>query len=209
MLDLEPNALARPQSAAIAEAEQNARLEARGHRQQPLHLVDAHHQRKLLRLTNVIDLFRKIQSPQGHPQQEPQRGHDAIASANDHVRLSQLQLEAADILKGGGIRGSLQKRRKPLAAEDVAPLRSCAELARIHVFDHTLTQRGDSLGCHRQLLSWKRLLTPSSSRQGASPATRDLASGDSAQHQPTAATIAKRFSAVTDADMQPPMKCSG
>jgi trehalose-6-phosphate synthase len=50
------------------------------------------------------------------------------------------------------IRGSLQKRCKPLAAEDVAPLRSCAELARIHVFDHTLTQRGDSFGCHRQLV---------------------------------------------------------
>ena len=58
----EPHDLARPQSAAIAEAEQNARLEACGHRQQSLHLVDAHHQRKLLRLTNVIDLFRKIQS---------------------------------------------------------------------------------------------------------------------------------------------------
>src|SRR5262245_16903344 len=45
VLDLEPHDLARPQSAAIAEAEQNARLEAAGHRQQALHLVDAHHQR--------------------------------------------------------------------------------------------------------------------------------------------------------------------
>src|ERR1700674_3110047 len=57
MLDLEPHDLARPQSAAIAEAEQNARLQAAPHRQQSLDLVDAHYQRKLLRLTNVIDLF--------------------------------------------------------------------------------------------------------------------------------------------------------
>jgi hypothetical protein len=27
----------------------------------------------------------------------------------------------------------------------------CTELARVHVFDHTLTQRGDSFGCHRHL----------------------------------------------------------
>src|SRR5437016_14237132 len=50
MLDLEPHDLARPQSAAIAKAEQDARLEACGHRQQPLRLVRAHHQWKLLRL---------------------------------------------------------------------------------------------------------------------------------------------------------------
>jgi hypothetical protein len=47
----------------------------------------------------------------------------------------------------------LQKRSKPLTAADVAPLRSRAELARIHIFNHTLTQRGDSFGCHKQLLS--------------------------------------------------------
>ena len=40
------------------------------------------------------------------------------------------------------------------------------------LFDHTLTERGDSLGCHRQLLSWMRLMTPRSSTQGASPSTQ-------------------------------------
>src|SRR5438477_12236602 len=59
MLDLEPYDLARAQSAAITETQQNACLEAAGHRQQSLHLVDAHHQRKLPRLTDVINLFRK------------------------------------------------------------------------------------------------------------------------------------------------------
>src|SRR5215470_8207563 len=53
MLDLEPHDLARPQSAAIAETEHNPRLEACGHRQQSLDLLRAHHQRKLLRLTDV------------------------------------------------------------------------------------------------------------------------------------------------------------
>jgi hypothetical protein len=153
MLDLEPHDLARPQSAAIAEAEQNARLQAAPHRQQSLDLVDAHHQRKLLRLTKVIDLFGQIQSPQRHPQQEPKPSHDAVAGTNAHACLSQVQLEPADIIKGRCVRRSLQKRREPLAAADVASLRARAELARIHIFNHTLTQRGDRFGCHRQLLS--------------------------------------------------------
>jgi hypothetical protein len=96
----------------------------------------------------VIDLFRKVQSPQRHPEQEPQPSHDAVAAANAQARLGQVQLEAADILKGRCIRGSLEKRREPLAAEDVASLCSRSELAGVHVFDHTLTQRGDSRGCH-------------------------------------------------------------
>src|ERR1700681_1830391 len=196
MLDLEPHDLARPQSTAIADPEQNARLETDRDRQQSLDLSDAHHQRKPLWLTNVIDLLRKVQSPQRHPEQEPQPSHDAVAGANTHVRFCQVQLEAADILKGRGIRGSLQKCREPLAAADVASLRTRAELARGHILDHTLTQRGDSLGCHRQLLSWMRLTTPRSSRQGASPATHNLFPGDSPQDEPHLATIAKRFSAL-------------
>src|ERR1700736_1763654 len=60
----------------------------------------------------------------------------------------------------------------------LAWLRQRTKLARVHVFDHTLTQRGDGLGCHRQRLSWMRLLTPRSSRQGASPATHHLYPGD-------------------------------
>src|ERR1700757_2021196 len=196
VLDLEPHDLARPQSAAVAEAEQNARLEACGHRQQSLDLVDAHHQRELLRLTNVVDLLGKVQSPQRDAKQEPQPGHDAVAGANAHARLGQVQLEPADILQGGCIRRPLQKRGKPLAGANVASLRSRAELACIHVFDHTLTQRGGSNGCHEQLLSWMRLVTLPSSRQGASPATRHLSAGITAQDEPHLATIAKRFRAM-------------
>src|SRR4029077_14840666 len=178
VLDLEAHDLARPQSAAIAKADHTARLEACGHRPQSLDLIDAHHWRKLLRLTDVIDLFRKVQSPQRHPEQEAQPGHDAVAVADAHVGLGQVQLEPADILKGRGIGGSLEKRREPLAAEDVASLCSRAQLARLHILDHTPTQRGDSLGCHKQLQSWMRLMDSSSSRQGASPATHDLSPGD-------------------------------
>jgi hypothetical protein len=49
------------------------------------------HQRKLLRLTDVIDLFGQVQSAQRHPEQEPQPSHDAVAGWTDAVReLSQL-----------------------------------------------------------------------------------------------------------------------
>src|SRR5271166_3431403 len=143
MLDLEPHDLTRPQSAAITETEQNARLEARGHRQQSLDLICAHYQRKLLRLPNVIDLFGQIQSPQCHPEQEPQPGHNAVSVTDAHARIGQVQLKSADILKGRYIRGSLQKPSEPLAGPNVTSLRARTELARIHIFDHTLTQRGD------------------------------------------------------------------
>src|ERR1700738_429459 len=101
-----------------------------------------------------------------------------------------MQLKSADILKGRSVRGSLQKRREPLATVDVASLRARTQLARIHIFDHTLTQRGDSFGCHKQLLSWVRLWPPRSPRQGAPPPTHDLSPGDNAQDEPHLATIA-------------------
>src|SRR5262249_60108602 len=80
-----------------------------------------------------------------------------------------VQLEAANVLGGRYVGRTVEKCREALAAVDVAPLRVLAELARIHVLDHTLTQRGDSLGCHSQLLSWVRFGTPRSSRQRAPP----------------------------------------
>jgi hypothetical protein len=56
-----------------------------------------------------------------------------------------MQLEPANIsrvaVSGGCIRGSLQKCSKSLAGADVTSLRARAELARVHIFDHTLTQR--------------------------------------------------------------------
>src|SRR4029077_19004928 len=63
LLDLQPDHLAATQAAAIAETEQHAGLEARGDGQQAPRLIRAHHQRDLLRLTDVIDRGGQIQSP--------------------------------------------------------------------------------------------------------------------------------------------------
>ncbi len=142
-----------------------------------MRLVRAHHQRDLLRLTDVIDLGGKIQSPQRHAEQEPQPGHDAVAVADAQAGLGQVQLEPADVLGCGRVRGPLQKRSEPLAAADVASLRARTELARVHVLDHALAQRADGIRAHGKLLSWVRLTTPRSSRQGAPPAIDDLSSG--------------------------------
>src|SRR5271166_5968756 len=79
----------------------------------------------------------------------------------------------------------------------MAPLGVRTKLARVHVLDHALAQRGDSLGCHRQLLSGMRLFAPPSSRQGASPATYDLAPGDNACRCARGRSLSrKRFSAM-------------
>src|SRR5580704_1519347 len=86
-------------------------------------------------------------------EQEPHPGHDAVAIADAHAGLGQVQLKQADVLGSRRVRGSLQKRRKPLAAVDVAPLRVRSELARGHVLDHPLAQRADGSCTHRELLS--------------------------------------------------------
>src|SRR5712692_9170893 len=177
VLDLQPDHLAGAQAAAVAETEQHAHLKAARDREQAPGLVLAHHQRNLLRLTEVINLGRKIQSPQRHAKQEPQPGHDAIAIADARARLGKMQLKPADILRRGGVRGLLEKRSKPLAAVNMAPLRPRAELACIHVLDHALAQRADRNRTHGQLLSWMRWTTPPSSRQADMPAIDDLSFG--------------------------------
>src|SRR5207253_9082376 len=121
MLDLEPDHLAGAQAAAVAETEQGADLEVAGDGEQATRLVRAHHQRYLLRLTDVIDLGGKIQSPQCHAEQEPQPGHDAVAIADAHAGLGQVQLEPSDILGRRGVGGPIEKCSKPLAAVNVAP----------------------------------------------------------------------------------------
>src|SRR6266446_2295919 len=78
-------------------------------------------------------------------------------------------MKPADVLCRGRVGGSLEKRSEPLAAVNMAPLRARTELARIHVLDHTLAQRADGFRTHRRFLSWMRLTTPRSSRQGTRP----------------------------------------
>jgi|GEM_PF-5786651 hypothetical protein len=197
MLDLQPDHFARTQSAAIAETEQNACLEAAGNGQQPLGLVRAHDQRNLLRFADVINLSGKIQSPQRHAEQDPQPGHDAVAVADARARLGKMQLEPADVLGRSRIGRAIQKSSEPLAAVNVASLRARTELARVHVLDHASTKRADSIGAHRQLLSWMRLTTPRSSRQGIPPAIDNLSSGYRARNH------ASRLSGLSRSDLVP------
>src|SRR5712691_5996684 len=89
-------------------------------------------------------------------------------------------MKPADVLCRGRVGGSLEKRSEPLAAVNMAPLRARTELARIHVLDHTLAQRADGFRTHRQFLSWMRLTTPRSSRQGTPAVIDDLDPGDCA-----------------------------
>src|SRR5450432_3722530 len=177
VLDLQPDHLAGPQSAAVAEAEQHAHLEAARDCKQAPGLVLAHHQRNLLRLTEMKNLGCQIQAPQRHTKQEPQSGHDTVAIADARGRLRKMQLEPTDVLCRSRVRRSLEKCREPFATVNMAPLRPRTKSARVHVLDHALAQRADGIRTHGKLLSWMRLKTPRSSRQGTPPATDDLSSG--------------------------------
>jgi len=87
-----------------------------------------------------------------------------------------VQLKPPKVLGCRRVGRALEKRRKPLAAGDVASLRVLAELARVHVLDHALTQRADGILTHGKLLSWMRFTTPRSSRQSVPSAIYDLSS---------------------------------
>src|SRR5215470_12558045 len=71
-------------------------------------------------------------------------------SYSQRSSCGQVQLEAADILGCGRVGGAMEERGKPLAAANVAPPRARRELPRIHVLDHTVTQRGDGIRTHRK-----------------------------------------------------------
>ena len=95
----EPHHLAGTQSAAIAEAQENASLEAARHRQQPLGLVRANDERQLLRLRGDRFLGNKVESPERDTEQELHPGHDAVAIADAHAALDEVQLEAAYVIR--------------------------------------------------------------------------------------------------------------
>jgi hypothetical protein len=102
----------------------------------------------------VINLGGEIVPPERDTQQEPHPGHDAVAIADAEPALDQVQLEAADIVGGGGVGQALEIGGKPLAAVDVAALRMPPELACGHILDHALAQRADGAICsHGELPS--------------------------------------------------------
>ena len=67
--------------------------------------------------------------------------------------LDEVQLEEAHLVGGRCIGRTFEPGGEPLATIDMAALRVRVELARGHVFDHTLEQRTDRVGlAHRALL---------------------------------------------------------
>src|SRR5262249_19035938 len=99
VFDLQPDHLAGTQAATIAKAEQHADFEGLSDCQQALRLVRAHHLWNFLWLTKVIDLGSEIRPPQCDAKQELHAGHDAVAIADAHARLGQVQLEPANVLR--------------------------------------------------------------------------------------------------------------
>src|SRR5208337_1987347 len=95
---------------------------------------------------DVPDLGRQVVAAQRDAEQEAHPGHDPVAVADAGAAFDEVQLEAADLLGGRRVGRSFEPGGEPLAAVDVAALRVRVELARSHVFDHTLTKRTDRVG---------------------------------------------------------------
>src|SRR6516164_8327266 len=79
-------------------------------------------------------------------EQEAHPGHDPVAVADAGPALDEVQLEAAHLVGRRRVGRAFEPSGEPLAAIDVAALRVRIELARSHVFDHSLTQRTDGVG---------------------------------------------------------------
>ena len=77
----------------VAETEHHASLEIVGNGQQALGFIRTDHQWNLLRRAQVINLGGEVETPQCHPEQEAQPGHDDIAGADAHADLGQVQLD--------------------------------------------------------------------------------------------------------------------
>src|SRR5262252_3713548 len=98
-------------------------------------------------------------------------GHFSFSLAPHHDTRT-LTFQNEESVRGGFI---FLERSDRLASSGLqlrpymAPLRARTKLARVHVLDHALTQRADRIRTHGQLLSWMRLKTPRSTRQGATP----------------------------------------
>src|SRR5208337_319164 len=89
----------------------------------------------------------------------------AVADAGP--ALDEVQLEAAHLVGRRRIGRAFEPGGEPLAAIDVAALRVRVELARRHVFDHSLTQRTDSVGLAHGVLHPVRFTTPRFSGRGS------------------------------------------
>ena len=142
----QPHHFAGPQPATIRERQHRACLEARRHSQNALDLLGAQHRRQRLRLLEMPDLGRQIVATQRDAEQEAHPGHDPVAVADAGAALDEVQLESAHLVGRRRIGRAFEPGGEPLAAGDVAALGVRVELARSHVFDHSLTQRTDSVG---------------------------------------------------------------
>src|SRR3954464_8799343 len=69
-----------------------------------------------------------------------------FAVTDARTALDEVQLESAHLVGRCRIGRAFEPGGEPLATIDVAALRVRVELARRHIFDHTLTQRTDSVG---------------------------------------------------------------
>jgi hypothetical protein len=152
-ISLERHHFGGAQAATVGEAQQQAVLEAGCGTEQASHFLGAKHQRDLLRLGNVLDPIGDLRAPQRHPKQEGDPGHRAVAGADAHTLLGQMQLEETDILSCCRIGRAAKERRQLPAATDVGFLGARGEVAQAHVLDHALAQRAEGRGTHRELLS--------------------------------------------------------
>jgi len=82
-------------------------------------------------------------------EEEAQGGHSAVHGRRIHAALGLMDLEAADVLCGGGAGRALEKGGKPGDSADVVFAGLVCEPAYGHVLDEALTQGAGR--CRREL----------------------------------------------------------
>src|SRR5437016_5435876 len=91
-------------------------------------------------------LGREVGAPERDREKEAQRNRRAVHGRGLNAGLGLMNLIAAQVLAGCGVRRAAQKLGKLLDVADIIVLRLLAELADAHVLDHATTQRADFYG---------------------------------------------------------------
>lgn len=147
--DFERRHFGHPQPSPVGDGERSPVLEAGRRRDQPRGLVRAQHGRQFTRVAQAEELAGEIRPVDRVVEEKAQCGHGAVHGRRTHAALGLLDLEAADVLRGGSAGRALEEGSKAGDGADVVFAGFVGKPTHGHVRDEALTQGAGR--CRREM----------------------------------------------------------
>ena len=141
--DLERDHLADAQARAVGHRHGGLVLEVGCSGDQAADFLGAQDHGQLARHGHVRHLEHELRPAQRDVEEELQPGDGGVDGDRAGAGVHQVQLEATQVLGGGGVRRAAEEGGELAHGADVALLRVLGELAHAHVVEHALAQRRD------------------------------------------------------------------